>query len=488
MRKDIQDATVRLKPDAAYDGATPEVVRKGTVIVPRSDDAGRQDGRIPPGVAASMGLVPRLHEVGKDMAYLSRKEAAESGKSGDELYADFYQQHAKEPPAPAPQPGGRPVLTAEEKLRLLTDAGYTVTPDGRVIPPASHTMPPAAEDTVGQGRQAAKTAKPVKTAKASRRSTRAAATTVDTPVPGDGRAPSARAKRAPVRVIQAETGDDRADTLDGFYDELQGSGLGSDEVPRQPENGLRGSAGGLPEAPVPRVHGEPSEAPADTDGDAVFEVARRLARERDAAREAYEGLKLDFQELRQDYLTLLQREASANGEETEGLEQRNVELQEENDRLHNLRRDYAELAESYKVADFKLRQKTAEVELLRKSVSPVSEPSSDTVRVQLGAEQELFRIAGQRNDGEKWETALLGHLDFSRTMGECVLSVIDPKYAAELLAVMPHGPCRIVNGNGAGTACAYAGICDKIYGDPASADYITLFRFRVTGEGNASGS
>ena len=90
-------------------------------------------------------------------------------------------------------------------------------------------------------------------------------------------------------------------------------------------------------------------------------------------------------------------------------------------------------------------------------------------------------VSGVSPDGERWKASVDGRVDFSRSGGEAVLSVLDPAYASELLAVMSPGCELDLEFGGTGTHCGYDGVCDKIYGDPDSRDYITLFRLSVTG-------
>lgn len=116
----------------------------------------------------------------------------------------------------------------------------------------------------------------------------------------------------------------------------------------------------------------------------------------------------------------------------------------------------------------------SEVDTLRKRPGPVVH---ETVRVQLAAEQEKIKLGGRG-----WECRVLGHLDFGRDGRSVVLTVSDPGYASELMAEIQVGELVILHGSER-TACAYAGECSKLYGDPNSPDFIAVFRFSLPGSG-----
>lgn len=453
--RSYEESTVRLPPSEEYDSAGPSEARKGTVIVPRADKHGNQDGRIPPGRAAELGLIPRLHRVTNDTAHVSRMNAARSGKSGDELYRDFYESASR-------RSAGED-MTPERKLAILSAAGYTVTDDGRIIPPgyvADGNGSRMAEGGAVGGRAGRGGEQDTQQTPANAGSTgpRSGGSTVpgsarQNPVPSSDKAaevPRRRqakrgAKAAEQRISAtkcAETGnncntscvspqgavDSDPDTLDGFYDSLEGLGLGTDEVRGKPREAQR-------RAPGRQAGGRPEEALA-------ADVAERLAR------------------LQAPPVSAVTMEALETAER----------LASERDRAlaecERLRRE----AESLRAALADMQGRLADVD-----------HPHDSVRVQLGGGMSQVSVSGVSPDGERWKASVDGRVDFSRSGGEAVLSVLDPAYASELLAVMSPGCELDLEFGGAGTHCGYDGICDKIYGDPGSRDYITLFRLSVTG-------
>ena len=452
--RSYEEATVRLPPSEEYDSAGPAEARRGTVIVPRADRHGNQDGRIPPGRAAELGLIPRLHRVSNDTAHVSRMNAARSGKSGDELYRDFYESASR-------QTGGE-AMTPERKLAIISAAGYTVTDDGRIIPPGyvadgnGSRMAPvgASVGTAGRGRKQDSGPEPsgegITASRAGGCTVPGAALPDVTPAAekaAEGqrrRQPKRGAKAAEQHISaakRAETGnncntscvslhkavDSDPDTLDGFYDSLEGLGLGTDEVRNRPRGARRREpgmqAGVRPaetqEADVAERLARLQAPPVSTVTVEALEAAERMAAERDRALVECERLR---------------REAA-----------------------------------SLRAAAADLQNRLAD-----------SERQHDSVRVQLGGGMSQVSVSGVSPGGEKWKLAVEGRLDFSRSGGEAVLSVLDPAYASELLAVMGPGCELDLEFGGAGTHCGYDGICDKIYGDPESRDYITLFRLSVT--------
>ena len=452
--RSYEEATVRLPPSEEYDSAGPAEARKGTVIVPRADRHGNQDGRIPPGRAAELGLIPRLHRVSNDTAHVSRMNAARSGKSGDELYRDFYESASR-------QTGGE-AMTPERKLAILSAAGYTVTDDGRIIPPGyvadgngSRMASGGARGGIaGLGRKQDSGPEPagegIQAARAGGRTVPVAALPDGTPAAekaAEGqrrRQPKRGAKAAEQHISatkRAETGnncntscvslhkaaDSDPDTLDGFYDSLEGLGLGTDEVLDRPREARRREPGI-----------QAGVRPAETK---EADVAERLAR------------------LQAPPVSAVTVEA------LEAAERMAAERDRALAECERLRREAASLRAA--AADLQNRLDDAE----RKH---------DSVRVQLGGGMSQVSVSGVSPGGEKWKLAVEGRLDFSRSGGEAVLSVLDPAYASELLAVMGPGCELDLEFGGAGTHCGYDGICDKIYGDPESRDYITLFRLSVT--------
>lgn len=451
--RSYEEATVRLPPSEEYDSAGPAEARRGTVIVPRADKHGNQDGRIPPARAAELGLIPRLHRVTNETAHVSRMNAARSGKSGDELYRDFYESASRH--------SGGDDMTPERKLAILSAAGYTVTDDGRVIPPGyvadgngSRMAPGGSGTAVGVIRQdhgempaccgSSGAGAGSKAVPAASRTNAAPETDKVAEVPRRRQAKRG-AKAAEQRISatkRAETGnncntscvsrhedaDSDPDTLDGFYDSLEGLGLGTDEVRGKPRDDRR-------RAPGRQAGGRQAEA-------VEADVAERLAR------------------LQAPPVSAVTIEALETAERMAA--ERDRALVE----CERLRREAESLRAS--LADMQVRLADAE-------------RPHDSVRVQLGGGTSQVSVSGVSPDGERWRASVDGRVDFSRSGGEAVLSVLDPAYASELLAVMSQGCELDLEFGGTGTHCGYDGVCDKIYGDPDSRDYITLFRLSVTG-------
>lgn len=451
--RSYEAATVRLPPSEEYDSAGPAEARKGTVIVPRADKHGNQDGRIPPGRAAELGLIPRLHRVTNDTAHVSRMNSARSGKSGDELYRDFYESASRR--------SGGDDMTPERKLAILSAAGYTVTDDGRVIPPGyvadgnGSRMASVGAGTAVRGIKQDQGEMPAgygshgagavsKAVKAASRTNSGPDTDKAAEVPH--RRQAKRGAKAAEQRISAtkcsetgnncntscvspqKAGDSDPDTLDGFYDSLEGLGLGTDEVRGKPLEAPR-------RAPGRQAVGRPAAA-------LEADVAERLAR------------------LQAPTVSAVTMEALETAER----------LASERDRAmaecERLRRE----AESLRAALADMQGRLAD-----------ADHPHDSVRVQLGGGMSQVSVSGVSPDGERWKASVDGRIDFSRSGGEAVLSVLDPAYASELLAVMSPGCELDLEFGGAGTHCGYDGVCDKIYGDPDSRDYITLFRLSVTG-------
>ena len=453
--RSYEEATVRLPPSEEYDSAGPAEARKGTVIVPRADKHGNQDGRIPPGRAAELGLIPRLHRVTTGTAHVSRMNASRSGKSGDELYRDFYESASRHE--------GAGDMTPERKLAILSAAGYTVTDDGRIIPPgyvADGNGSRMADGGASAGRAGRGGEQDTQQAPAYDGSTGAGAgshvvhgaarqnsvQSADKAAEGPRRRQAKRGAKAAEQRISAtkcaETGnncntscvspqgavDSDPDTLDGFYDSLEGLGLGTDEVRGKPLEAPRRApgrqAGGRPaealEADVAERLARLQAPPVSAVTMEALEAAERIAAERDRALAECERLRREAESLRAALADMQGRLADA-------------------DRPH------------------------------------------DSVRVQLGGGTSQVSVSGVSPDGERWRSSVDGRVDFSRSGGEAVLSVLDPAYASELLAVMSPGCELDLEFGGTGTHCGYDGVCDKIYGDPESRDYITLFRLSVTG-------
>ena len=452
--RSYEEATVRLPPSEEYDSAGPSEARKGTVIVPRADKHGNQDGRIPPGRAAELGLIPRLHRVSNDTAHVSRMNAARSGKSGDELYRDFYESASRR--------SGGEEMTPERKLAILSAAGYTVTDDGRIIPPgyvADGNGSRMASDgarggTAGLGGKQDSGPEPedegIPAARAGGRTVPGAALPDGTPAAdkiaeGQRRRQAKRGAKAPEQHISAtkcaetgnncntscvsphKEGDSDPDTLDGFYDSLEGLGLGTDEVRGKPLEARRRAPGM-----------QAGVRPAETQ---EADVAERLAR------------------LQAPTVSAVTMEALETAERI--ASERDRALAE----CERLRREAESLSAA--LADMKGRLADAD-------------RPHDSVRVQLGGGTSQVSVSGVSPDGERWKASVEGRVDFSRSGGEAVLSVLDPAYASELLAVMRPGCELDMEFGGTGTHCGYDGVCDKIYGDPESRDYITLFRLSVT--------
>lgn len=105
------------------------------------------------------------------------------------------------------------------------------------------------------------------------------------------------------------------------------------------------------------------------------------------------------------------------------------------------------------------------------------------IRVFLGAGQEKLKLGGRG-----WECRIEGHVDLGPVVdgraSELVLTVADPAYSSELLSVMPEGDVVLLSASGR-TYCTYSGICDKLYGDSDSHDFIACFRFAIRDDGDS---
>lgn len=220
------------------------------------------------------------------------------------------------------------------------------------------------------------------------------------------------------------------DTLEAFYEGLRGMGFGTDETDKRGKtdvNGAQDERTGTADAPAfePRA------------GSAMASVVLETA-SRD--RLALEQDKLDLQET----IDRLRTEAEALRDSTTSL--------------------YQTLAE-----------KDAEIQQLKKK-----EPeSAETVRLVLGAAPERLKVGGRG-----WACNVEGALAYGRERRDLVLTLLDPRYASELLAEIQKGEVAILSARGR-TACVYAGHCAKIYGDADSTDFITCFRFRCSEETGA---
>lgn len=105
------------------------------------------------------------------------------------------------------------------------------------------------------------------------------------------------------------------------------------------------------------------------------------------------------------------------------------------------------------------------------------------IRVFLGSRQEKLKLGGRG-----WECRVEGHIDLGPVVdgraAELVLTITDPAYSSELLSVMPYGDVVILSASGR-TYCTYSGICDKLYGDSDSRDFIACFRFAIRDDGDS---
>ena len=468
---DLKSLATKLPADKDYRGGHGDV--KGFVC-PRADSHGGREGIIPPGIAAEHGLVPKgMRRVTIAQALETVNEQVASGQSEQERYLAYYgkgataQPPAKTPVAPDPvntaaRESAQEVLqrALAKRLGKRADAKTAVaTPK----PPKAEPKVPARTKSVKQQVRPAQSS----TQKASRMFP-----------PGK---PAANPD----------------DTLDGFYDSLRGSGLGTDEVgrsgtvKRKPGSRSRGGAG---EAHRPALPASARTVPVSRDqpGGAVLAMAAELAR--DFLKEAEASGHLpnataEFDawaaaERRKPYAPLPDPTGAADPEAVDAAGHADApapedvpppepdaddeilaaveQLAQERDQA---RQAYAELHRDYLVID-------QEVQRLRKEVQSRKPPvEHETVRVQLAGEPVRLKVGGRG-----WECRVMGHLDYTRTRNEVVLTVVETQYGAELLAEIQKGECVIVSERGR-TACAYDGDCAKIYGDPGSSDFITCLRF-----------
>lgn len=393
-------------------------------VCPRADKWGARDGVIPPGVAAARGLIPKgMREVTNDAVVRRARDAGKAGVPDPDRYEEYY---------------GR---GAAENAGNSGNAGNAGDSSAELSQQQSRPEQPAKND-----RRAQQASAPAAVTRggSSEEGTHSVDVAVDAIAANNG--PS-----DPSRVFP-DSGDGvkDAETLDDFYAGLEGSGIGTSDF----QGGVRGMPGGagkrasaapaspLAQVPQPVHQPAPQLVPAPT---GVAEVLR-LVRELEAVRSECATVKSE---------------------------------------LDRALREYASLSQAH--ADLEARYRDVSVRL-EAAASGLKEAKTahGKVRVRLSGRQEKMKLGGRDALGDVWEVRIMGHADFTDDGDEMVLTVIDQESASELLASMIVGEVIVLTAAGRFT-CAYRGLCDKIYGDDESPDFITLFRFTVTGSPTQEG-
>lgn len=483
---DLKSLATKLPADKDYRGGHGDV--KGFVC-PRADSHGGREGIIPPGIAAEHGLVPKgMRRVTIAQALETVNAQIASGQSEQERYLAYYGRGAADrPPAKAPAAAASAVPEVRTSARTAIARSLARRREAVSARPAAAPSVPSAPAPARQVRRAEPTAQ-----------------TQTAPGNKTVRPVKSATKKASRMFPSGQPAETPDDTLDGFYDSLRGSGLGTDEVGRpgagrrKPGSRSRGGAEGEGGArrPAPAAPARTVPVSRDPPGGAVLAMAAELARDFLKEAEASGHLPNATAEFdawaaaeRRNPVAPLPEPAGADDPEAfdaAGNVDANApedvpmpapspepdaddEILAAVDRLEQerdqARQAYAELHRDYLVLEQEVRQLKKELQSRKPPVE------HETVRVQLAGTPVKLKVGGRG-----WECRVMGHLDYTRTRNEVVLTVVETQYGAELLAEIQKGECIIVSERGR-TACAYDGDCAKIYGDPGSSDFITCLRF-----------
>lgn len=443
---DLDKLATHLPDDKGYTGESPVKGGLPGFVCPRADAAGGRDGIIAPGVAAVNGLVPRgMRKIAVGDTGKSVFSSLKDGRTEADRYRAYYEASLASPGGPA------------ARLKPVAEAAEAAERKSPVRP--VHTVRNAsrkADDVIPKARAA-------RAARAGGRLIPGRMAVADEPEPPTSRArrprpiPEERVITDPddpgmfSRSMEAHAGDD---TLDGFYESLGGPAPGTGETDLPAER-MANSAERLAQAVSDGVL---ADRAGRTERSELAELARR--EERVALAVGYDpdsprtreiaGHGQTTHDALYDAMRKLADDKVVLKAHADALSKRLVEL-------HGKLAEYAERDKHYAHIEQELDEASR----------------AETVRVPLAAGEERLKVGGQH-----WECRVMGALHTGRGGVSAVLTVSDVAYASELLVEIQTGKIVVLS-ESKRTSCTYHGHCAKIYGDPDSQDFITMFWLTV---------
>ena len=440
---DLDKLATHLPDDKGYTGESPVKGGLPGFVCPRADAAGGRDGIIAPGVAAVNGLVPRgMRKIAVGDTGKSVFSSLKDGRTEADRYRAYYE--ASLASSGGPEARLNPVAASAASAAERKSPVRNVKRKADVIPPASAARAAHAARAGGRmipGRRVAVDEPDLPIPKAR----------MPRPIPEERVIADPDDPGMFSRSMEAHAGDD---TLDGFYESLGGPAPGTGETDLPAER-MAKSAERLAQA---AAAGALADRAGRTERSDLAELAGR--EERVALAVGYDpdsprtreiaGHGQTTHDALYDAMRKLADDKVVLKAHADALSKRLVEL-------HGKLAEYAERDKHYARIEQELDEASR----------------AETVRVQLAAGEERLKVGGQH-----WECRVMGALHTGRGGVSAVLTVSDVAYASELLAEIQTGRIVVLS-ESKRTSCTYHGHCAKIYGDPDSQDFITMFWLTV---------